>query len=223
VDEHDQVVSMIRSDVPDAAPIIGEVPFFLGINYLNAIKASLEGDVQLEVLNKQSLTELIRDFPEDYNTVCQNLWSQFDTGRRNSALSSEKKDDHDDHNLDKDKLLTKRRILESANLKKEQQFTALCVAAHSGDIDKITFLSRQGANLNQTDYDGRYPYLAHAHALARTHTKHIAYMHIDIHALNVLLHIVHKTYVAFMRTIVYTGLLCTLRAQTASIRLSNVC
>ena len=63
----------------------------------------------------------------------------------------------------------------------------------------------------------------HAHALARIHIRHIAHMHIDIHALEVLLHIVHKKYVAFMRTIVYTGLLCTLRAQTANIRLSNVC
>jgi len=49
VDEHDQVVSVIRSDVPDVAPILGEVPFFLGINYLKAMKAGLDGDVKLEV------------------------------------------------------------------------------------------------------------------------------------------------------------------------------
>ena len=53
VDEHDQVVSMIRSDVPDTAPIVGEVPFFLGINYLNAIKASLDGDVELQRVERE--------------------------------------------------------------------------------------------------------------------------------------------------------------------------
>ena len=49
VDEHDQIVSVIRSDVPDTAPILGEVSFFLGINYLKAMKASLDCDVKLEV------------------------------------------------------------------------------------------------------------------------------------------------------------------------------
>jgi len=34
------------------------VPFFLGINYLKAMKASLDGDVQLQVLGKHSLTDL---------------------------------------------------------------------------------------------------------------------------------------------------------------------
>jgi hypothetical protein len=59
VDEHDQVVSVIRSDVPDTAPVVGEVPFFLGINYLKAIKASLQGDVQLQVLSSQAACELL--------------------------------------------------------------------------------------------------------------------------------------------------------------------
>ena len=49
MDEHDQILSVIRSDVPDTAPIVGEVPFFLGINYIKAMKASLERDVQLQV------------------------------------------------------------------------------------------------------------------------------------------------------------------------------
>ena len=118
VDEHDQVVSVIRSDVPDTAPIVGEVPFFLGINYLKAIKASLEGDVQLQVLNKQSLSELTAEFPEDHNIVCQNLGVQFDIGT--------KADQTDDDNYDQEKLLTKKRILESQNFRTEQQFNALC-------------------------------------------------------------------------------------------------
>ena len=153
VDEHDQVVSVIRSDVPDTAPIVGEVPFFLGINYLKAMKASLDGDVQLEVLSKDSLTALKRDYPADCTLVGQNLWSQYDSGRGGKGEDDD--DDVDELNLDAEKLLTKKRILESTNFRKEQQFLELCKAARSGDVESVVMLARQGANLNQTDYDGR--------------------------------------------------------------------
>ena len=149
---HDQVVSVIRSDVPDTAPIVGEVPFFLGINYLKAMKASLDGDVQLEVLSKDALTVLKRDFPDAVNMVCQNLWSQYDSGRGGKGEDDD--DDVDELNLDKEKLLTKKRILESTNFRKEQQFLELYKAARSGEVDSVVALARQGANLNQTDYDG---------------------------------------------------------------------
>jgi hypothetical protein len=132
---------------------VGEVPFFLGINYLKAMKASLDGDVQLQVLGKQSLAELILEFPEDHNTICQNLWTQFDLGRGDDK--DRKKEHLDDSNLDKEKLLTKKRILESTNFRKMQQFNALCKAARSGDMTTVTLLARQGANLNMRDYDGR--------------------------------------------------------------------
>jgi len=154
VDEHDQVVSVIRSDVPDAAPIVGEVPFFLGINYMKAMIASLDGDVQLEVLSKQSLAELNSEFPADCKRVCENLWLQFDIGREDMKILN--KDDDEDGNLDREKLLTKRRILESAKTKKEREFNDLCTAVRSGDLDKILLLLRQGADLNQADYDGRF-------------------------------------------------------------------
>ena len=149
VDEHDQVVSVIRSDVPDTAPVVGEVPFFLGINYLKAMKASLDGDVQLEVLSKQSLTLILEDFPEDHNIVCNNLWAQF------GGVTDEDTRETNELNLDQDKLLTKKRILETTNFRKEQQFSSLCKAARFGDVDSVVLLARQGANLNQRDYDGR--------------------------------------------------------------------
>jgi ankyrin repeat protein len=151
VDEHDPVVSVIRSDVPDTAPVVGEVPFFLGINYLKAIKASLEGDVQLQVLNKQSLAELIAEFPEDHNTVCGNLWAQFDTGSREINSGEEMEED----TLDEERSLSKRRIVESTSFRTEQQFNALCRAVKVGDTKVIAQLARQGAKLDQCDYDGK--------------------------------------------------------------------
>ena len=146
VDEHDQVISVIRSDVPDTAPIVGEVPFFLGINYLKAIKASLDGDVELQVFSKQSSIELALEFPDDYRTISENLWATFG----GSGIVEE-----DDENLDKEKLMTKKRIVESTNFKKVQQFAALSKAARSGDLETIANLARQGADLDHTDYDGQ--------------------------------------------------------------------
>ena len=40
MDDHERVKTVIRSDVPNQAPLAGEVPFFLGVNHLNAIKAA---------------------------------------------------------------------------------------------------------------------------------------------------------------------------------------
>ena len=149
VDEHDQILSVIRSDVPDNAPIVGEVPFFLGINYIKAMKASLERDVQLQVLSKQSLGDLQSEFPEDINCIIQNLWTQFDIGKDHKETAT------NDEEMDKEKLLTKKRILESSKFRKEQQFNRLCKAARQSHLESIVLLARQGADLNQKDYDGR--------------------------------------------------------------------
>lgn len=51
--------------------------------------------------------------------------------------------------------MTKKRIVESTNFKKVQQFAALSKAARSGDIETIANLARQGADLDHTDYDGQ--------------------------------------------------------------------
>ena len=156
VDEHDQVVSVIRSDVPDTAPIVGEVPFFLGINYLKAMKASLERDVQLEVLSKTDMAELSAEYPDDHNMICANLWAQFAHGQKGKDGKKESKED-DDENMDKEKLLTKKRIVESKNFRKEQQFNLLSKAAKAGELDIVLMLARQGADVNGFDYDGRTP------------------------------------------------------------------
>ena len=50
MDDHERVKTVIRSDVPNQPPLAGEVPFFLGVNHLNAIKAADDVvDVQLLV------------------------------------------------------------------------------------------------------------------------------------------------------------------------------
>jgi ankyrin repeat protein len=101
------------------------------------------------VLSKQSLGELQSEFPEDVNCICNNLWTQFDIGKDQKDVAK------DEENLDKEKLLTKVRILESSKFRKEQQFNVLCKAARQGNLETVVLLARQGADLNQTDYDGR--------------------------------------------------------------------
>lgn len=59
MDDHDRVKSVIRSDVPNQAPLAGEVPFFLGVNHLNVIKAA---DDVVEVQLLVSTLELDKVF-----------------------------------------------------------------------------------------------------------------------------------------------------------------
>lgn len=144
VDEHERVLSVVRSDVPDLPPIVGEVPFFLGINHLHAVKARLDGDLQLMVLSKNASTELFAEYPEQHAIICNNLMSTFDLTKEGRQIPGV-----EDDLSDKDKMATKKRIVESMNLRTEQRFSALRDAVRSGDADSVILLARQGANLDQ--------------------------------------------------------------------------
>lgn len=127
------------------APVAGEVPFFLGINHLKAMKAKEDvPDIQLLVLSKEQSLELFAEYPEDYTTICTNLMLEFDLTIEGCPIPG-----NDVDITDKDKMETTARIVESMNLRLEQRFLSLCQAARSGDADTVVTLARQGANLNQ--------------------------------------------------------------------------
>jgi hypothetical protein len=151
VDEHKRVLSVIRSDLPNQAPIAGEVPFFLGINHLKAIQAAEDTpEVQLLVLSKEKSLELFEEYPEDNTTICANLMATFDL-----TIEGKKIAGTEDDVADKDKMETKSRIIESVEHRITQRFTALCQAARTGDAEAVATLARQGVNLSQSNYDGR--------------------------------------------------------------------
>ena len=114
VDEHERVLSVIRSDVPDMPPLFGEVPFFLGINHLHAIKACMDGDVQLMVLSKKDSTDLFAEYPEEHSKICENLMSTFDLTWDGKQIAGE-----DEDATDMDKMVTKMAIIESMNQRTE--------------------------------------------------------------------------------------------------------
>ena len=116
VDEHERVLSVIRSDVPDMPPMFGEVPFFLGINHLHAIKARVDGDVQLMILSKKNSTELFAEYPEEQAIICANLMSTFDLTKDGKQIAGVEEDV-----TDKDKMATKQRIIESMNQRTGQR------------------------------------------------------------------------------------------------------
>ena len=150
VDQNDRVQSVVRSDLPDFPPIVGEVPFFLRINHLLAITASLDRNVQLLVLKIEDSIEIFNEFPENHATICENLMSTFDLTKEGKQVSG-----IEDDQSDPNKLEIKKRIVESMEERSEKRFLSLCQAANTGDSDAVVLLARQGANLDRTDYDWR--------------------------------------------------------------------
>ena len=150
VDENNRIQKIVRSDVPDLPPIVGEVPFFLRINHLLAVTAILEHNVQLLVLSSDDSLEIFNEFPENHMSICENLMLSFDLTKEGKQIPG-----IEDDLSDPNKLEIKQRIVESMEERTEKRFLSLCNAANTGDPDVITLLARQGANLNRTDYDRR--------------------------------------------------------------------
>eukprot|EP00960_Hanusia_phi_P033537 750499-Hanusia_phi.AAC.11 len=218
IDDQEHVIGVIRNDVPDMAPVVGEVrssspflslllldllllfnilllffpfnillllnlhhhdnlllcvlllllllllspcswysafafarvPFFLGINHVNTIKARLDGDVQLLVLKQEDSAEIFSNYPEEQLMISENILRSFDLDTNGMPLPGTEEDVHD-----KQKNEIKRRITESMKTRAEQQFFSLCHAAHVGDVDTVRILIRQGANIDEKNYDGR--------------------------------------------------------------------
>lgn len=103
-----------------------------------------------QVLSKEQSIELFTEYPEAHSTICSNLLLEFDLTLEGKPIPGV-----EDDLSDKEKLETKACILKAMRQKLEQRFFVLCQAARSGDSEMVAILARQGANLNQSDYDGR--------------------------------------------------------------------
>ncbi len=49
----DRIKKVIRSDVPDVAPVLSPEAFFFGLSQPHTIRARLEGDVQLLIIGRE--------------------------------------------------------------------------------------------------------------------------------------------------------------------------
>jgi ankyrin repeat protein len=94
--------------------------------------------------------ELFAEYPEAHSTICSNLLLDFDLTVEGKPIPGVEDDLSDKHKVE-----TKARILHAMKQRLEQRFLMLCQAARSGDSETLAMLVRQGANLNQTDYNGR--------------------------------------------------------------------
>ena len=50
--------------MPNVAPVIGELAFFIGVPQLATVKARPDGDVHLLVLSKDDSDDLFQNYPE---------------------------------------------------------------------------------------------------------------------------------------------------------------
>jgi ankyrin repeat protein len=89
-------------------------------------------------------------YPEANSTICSNLLFDFDLDDEGKPIPGV-----EDDLTDRDKIDTKTRILNAMRERLEQRFLDLCQASRTGDANTVVMLARQGANLNQSDYDGR--------------------------------------------------------------------
>ncbi len=62
------------SQVPNMAPVLGELAFFLGIVQPMAVRTRPDGDVQLLVLSKDDSNSLFDSYPEQVTRISRFLW-----------------------------------------------------------------------------------------------------------------------------------------------------
>jgi len=220
IDDEHRIERIIRNDDPDSSPICGEVPFFLGINHHNSLRARPAGDVQLLVLGREECDELSGRYPEDMEIINGNILARYGLDSEGEELEGHQEEVNEKaKQLLRDsivfsirrrcvcpyetptrcpllgalywragtparsycgqhgrclvprictlpwmfytaqiggaihcKLATEVRLL--ARL--EERFAALRFAANNGDLETVAMLARQGVDINQIDYDGRY-------------------------------------------------------------------
>jgi hypothetical protein len=74
VDMNDRVIGVVRNDVPDMAPIAGEIPFFLGISHVSTILAHngttlLQVSVLLPLLHRKKANIHLLSFDKHFMDV----------------------------------------------------------------------------------------------------------------------------------------------------------
>ena len=106
--------------------------------------------MQLLVLKKEDSIEIFNNYPEEQLVINENILRTFDLDIDGLPISGSEEDAND-----KLKMETKNRITDYLKLRSQQRFYSLCSSVSAGDADTVKMLIRQGADLNETDYDKR--------------------------------------------------------------------
>lgn len=133
-------------------PLVGETPFFLGIKHNYSIRTRQDTTAALLVLSAEDGVALQTSFPEDWEQIVVNLLSVFglDVHGNDIAVLGDETDAND---TEKGEL--RDQIVESIRRRAVQRFIKLIQDTDAGDVEAVMIASRQGADLNQADHDGR--------------------------------------------------------------------
>lgn len=63
------MVSAAVAQVPNVAPILGELAFFIGVPQPATVRARPDGDVHLLVLSRDDSDDLLQNYPEQVVTI----------------------------------------------------------------------------------------------------------------------------------------------------------
>mmetsp|Transcript_52630 Transcript_52630/g.138160 ORF Transcript_52630/g.138160 Transcript_52630/m.138160 type:complete len:327 (+) Transcript_52630:1-981(+) len=147
--EDDKIKGVVRHDVPNMAPVLGELAFFFGIVQPMTVRARSDGDVQLLVLFKDASNELFDSYPEEWSRICTNILHRFGLDRKGHEIAQGLDQDNAD-------FLNLKGAIKTAMTKQQyESFRKLTAAAKSGDTESIRDLLRHRAELEDVDYDGR--------------------------------------------------------------------
>jgi len=148
--EDEKVKRIVRDDVPNMAPVIGELAFFLGIVQPMSVRTRPDGDVQLLVLSKEDSYPLFDSYPEQMDIICDNILCNFGLDHDGEEITQVSNDDDE-----ADHAVLKTSIKQSILRQQFENFQSYCFAAKAGDVERIRDLVRRGTDINHADYDGR--------------------------------------------------------------------
>jgi len=147
--EDEKIKSVIRHDVPNIAPVLGELAYFFGIVQPYTVRARPDGDVQILVLTREEGNQLFYAFPDELKRICGNILQSFGLDENGQDVGQEQDDDNADF------AALKHSIKTAIAKQQYDTFSKLTSAAKFGDVDTIRELLRVGADMNAVDYDGR--------------------------------------------------------------------
>jgi len=156
VTKGDSLLSTIRSDV-GPGQVVGEVSFFIGVQQPYSVVASSKGEVTLIVLTTASYNEIMTSYPEESDTIVQNVLRKYGLDKLGGDLASGGMAEQMDEDELREYQELRERIRSAVIERNEDLFSQMSIAVNDGDVETVQALVARGSDPNSSSYDLRTP------------------------------------------------------------------